>query len=454
VARVEFSEKAVPLFDEAPSVVAVTGDVEFFVEEAAAKAREILVGEGTEVLRFEDDAPAEVVSDALLNRSLFSPRRIVEFDASRLLGSETPGTLLGKAVEAWGRGGPSGRREAFRHARALLSALDMPAGENPEETAEAAARRVRRKDDAPPLADILKELPEEKSGGAAVLKAALRVLLEKGNDGTVALLTAAAPPRGVDLLQEIGRSGLILEAAVGEQPEPALRRFAQALAREREVVLESGAIERLLKLTDARAPAFASELEKLLDWAGKGGRVRAADVDANVEDEQSEDVYELFEAIGRRDAGDALARLERLFSGREVHAGQRVVGVAEENIWPVVFFGMLATEIRRMLLVRARLDEAGPGGFDASTPLGAFQARFLPRLLAPAAPHGRSPFDVAQGGAHPYGLWKTARRSSRYTTRELVRALSRAADVDTRLKSSAPPLELLSAYVGELIAGS
>jgi hypothetical protein len=454
VARKEFSENEVPSFDEAPSVVLVTGDVDFFVEEAAAKAREILAREEAEVLRFEDDAPAEAVSDALLNRSLFSPRRIVEFDASRLLGSETPGALLGKAVEAWGRGGPAGRREAFRRARALLSALDMPAGDNPEETAEAAARRVRRREEAPLLADILKELPEEKSGGAAVLKAALRVLLEKGNDGTVALLTATAPPRGVDVLQEIGRGGLVLEASMGEQPEPALRRFAQALARDREVVLEPGGIDRLLKLTDSRPAAFASELEKLLDWAGKGGRVRAADVEANVEDEQSEDVYELFEAIGRRDAGDALARLDRLFSGREVHAGQRVVGAAEEDIWPVLFFGMLSTEIRRMLLVRARLDEGGPGGFDASMSFGAFQARFLPRLLAPAAPHGRSPFETGQGGAHPYGLWKTAQRSSRYTTRELVRALSRAADVDTRLKSSTPPLELLSTYVGELIAGT
>jgi DNA polymerase III delta subunit len=454
VAKAEFSEKALPGFDEAPPVILVTGDVEFFVEEAAGKAREILSGEGTETLRFEDDAPAEAVSDALLNRSLFSPRRIVEFDASRLLGSETPGRLLTKAVEAWARGGPAGRREAFRHVRALLSALDLPSGDTVEETAEAVARRVRRKEDATLLAEILKELPEEKSGGAAILKAALRVLLERGNDGTIALVTAASPPRGVDLLQEIGRSGLVLETSIGSQPEPALRRLAQALAREREVVADPGAIEQLLKRTDARPAAFASELEKLLEWAGKGGRLRTADVDANVEDEASEDVYGLFEAIGRRDAGDALGRLERLFSGREVHAGGRTVGQAEENIWPVLFFGMLASEVRRMLLIRARLEETGPGGFEAGMSFGTFQARVLPRLVAPAAPTGRSPFDGAQGGAHPYALYRAAQRSARYTTRELARALARAADVDVRLKSSAPSLEQLSVYVGQWIAGS
>ena len=60
-----FSEKAIPRFDDAPSAVLVTGDVEFFVEEAATKAREILGGAEAEVLRFDDDAPAEAVSDAL-----------------------------------------------------------------------------------------------------------------------------------------------------------------------------------------------------------------------------------------------------------------------------------------------------------------------------------------------------------------------------------------------------
>ena len=66
-----------------------------------------------------------------------------------------------------------------------------------------------------------------------------------------------------------------------------------------------------------------------------------------------------------------------------------------------------------------------------------FQARVLPRLMAPAAPFGRSPFESAQGGAHPFGLYKAAQRSSRFTTRQLARALARAADVDVALKNSA-----------------
>jgi hypothetical protein len=170
-----------------------------------------------------------------------------------------------------------------------------------------------------------------------------------------------------------------------------------------------------------------------------------------VEDEASEDIYAFFEAVGRREAGDALAKLERLFSGRPVRAGERAIDT--EEYWPVRFFGMLADEVRRMLLIRSRLEEGGQG-LDASTSYPAFQARVGPLLAEPAVPFGVSPFANAQGQITVYAWFKAGQRAARYTTRELAAALSRAADVDARLKSSAMPLETLSLYVGELIAGN
>ena len=448
--RAAFFENAVPLFDRAPSVVLVTGDVEFFVEEAAAKAAAKLSGEEAEVLRFEEDAPVEAVSDALLNRSLFSARRLVQFDISGILGSESPADLVEMAVEAWERGTPAGRREAFRRARAVISALNLPAGAPAEELAEDAARKTRRKPLQEVLAAILAELPEER-GSPAVLKGAIRLLLERGNDGTVALLTATAPPAGVDLLEEITSKGLVLTTSVGDDPRPSLSRLASALAREREVSLDPDAIDRLLIQTDSDPRLFSAELQKLLQWAGPGGRVRAADVRENVGDDSSEDVYALFDAIGRREAGDALARLERVFSGRTVRTGKREVNT--EEYWPVRFLGMLSDEVRRMLVVRERMEEMGSGP-DASMGYKTFETRVLPRLSEPVAPFGRSPFQNKNGQVTAFLWFKAANRAARYTKRELSRALARAADVDVRLKSSVPPLDALSVYVAELIAGS
>ncbi|HEY3125000.1 MAG TPA: hypothetical protein VGK70_13185, partial [Thermoanaerobaculia bacterium] len=157
MARRAFSDTEVPKFPDSPSVVLITGDVEFFVEEAAGRAAAKLAGENAELLRFEEDAPAEAVSDALLNRSLFSARRLVQFDVSRLLGSESPAKLLEQTVEAWEKGTTGGRREAFQRARSLLAALDLPGNASAVELAEEAARRTRRKPLQEVLASVLRE---------------------------------------------------------------------------------------------------------------------------------------------------------------------------------------------------------------------------------------------------------------------------------------------------------
>ena len=450
--KAAFSLNAVPSFDRAPSVLLIVGDVEFFIQEAAAQVLEKLGAEDTEILKFGDEAPAEAVCDALLNRSLFSPRRIVQLDISRLLGSQSPARLLAGALEAWQRGTPAGKREAFRQTRALLSALDLAANGEAEAVAEAAVKRLRRREEAAALTEILRELPEER-GGSAVLVGALRLLIDRPNEGTVAVLTATAPPVGGNLLSEIARKGLVLEVSVGPDADAALRRLARARAQERNVALDADAVGRLLVQTDARPELFTAELEKLLEWAGAGGRVRASDVWANVEDDSSEDLYAFYDAIGRRDAGDALARLVRLFSGRQVRAGERDMD-AGEDAWPQIFLGMLVGEVRRMLLVRACLGEGSPHRFDSAMPYAAFQTSVLPRLEEPVAPFGRTPFANPQGQVTGYLWYRVAQRAARYTVPELARALARAADVDVRLKSSGPPLGVLTAYVGELIAGN
>jgi DNA polymerase III delta subunit len=452
VPKKEFSGEAVPPFDEAPSVVGVVGDIAFFVEEAAERARARLAGAEVEVIRFDEDASPGSVAEAILNRSLFSPRRLVEVDLSRVLGADSPGDLLEMSVEAWGRGTPAAKREAFRLARRVLASLDATV-DDPSETASAVARKLRKKDLEAPLAEILRELPEEKGGEGATLLSALRLLLSQGNDGLVALVTASSPPKGSDLLAEVGRKGLLFEVRLAEKrPEiaGALQRLARARAKERDVAIEDAAITRLVTRTDVDPAAFSAELDKVLDWAGAGGRIRAVDVGDQVADEASEDVYAFFESVGKRDAADALARLDRLFSGRLVRAGKRVID-PNDGGWPQIFLAMLTDEIRRMLLVRSRLSERGAPAFNTEMSWPAYEARVAPFLEEPVAPFGRSPFG---GRAAGYPFLKAAGRATRFTEKELARALARAADVDVKMKNSAPIRETLTAYVGDLIAGT
>jgi DNA polymerase III delta subunit len=449
VPRAAPPRSALPSFDEAPAVILVAGDVDFFVEEQSRKVLEHLGAEGTEVLHFDEDASAEAVSDALLNRSLFSPRRVVTFDVSRLLGTSAPGSLFEQALEGWERGGPAGRKQAYRAARSLLSALGASTGGNPDELAEAVGKRLRRREGVEVLAEILREMPEEKGSGPGVL-AALRALLEKPgpNDGVVALLTATAPPEGAGLAAEIARRGLVVPASVGKDAPEALARFARERAKERDVTIDPDAIERLRLRTDQKPELFASELAKLLQWAGAGGRIRADDVGENVEDEASEDLYKLYEAIGRRDAGDALRRIERIFDGREVRSGDRTEDF-DEYILPFVVLSRITDELRSMLLVRARLEREGLARSDATRNMSAFRARVMPLLEERVEPFGRSPFRGS-----PFRWFYVALRGANYTTEELARALAGAAEVDVRLKNSSPEVETLSEYVAGVIAGT
>lgn len=449
----EFSEEAIPPFDQAPSVVAVVGEIPFFVDEAAERARGRLADGDVEVLRFDEEAPPGSVAEALLNRSLFSPRCLVEIDLSRVLGAESPGDLLEKGVDAWTRGSPAGKREAFRHVRRVLASLDVTVDGDPSQAAAAVARKVRKKDLEETLAEILRELPEEKGGEGATLVSAIRLLLTRRNDGLVALVTAAAPPKGSDLLAEVARKGLVLEVRMGEKRQEiagALQRLARARAKDRDVAIEDAAIARLVSRTDVDPSAFAAELDKLLDWAGQGGRIQAADVGDQIADEESEDVYAFFDSLGKRDAADALARLDRLFSGRLVRAGYRIID-PNDGGWPQIFLAMLTDEIRRMLLVRSRLAERGAPAFNPDMRWPDYQGRVAPFLEEPVAPFGKSPFG---GKAAGYPFLKAAGRATRFNEKELARALARAADVDVKMKNSAPIVETLTAYVGDLIAGT
>jgi hypothetical protein len=113
---------------------------------------------------------------------------------------------------------------------------------------------------------------------------------------------------------------------------------------------------------------------------------------------------------------------------------------------------MLTDEVRRMLFIRARFEEMG-GGPDASMSFPTFKARVVERLEEKVAPFGKSPFANRSGQISPFLWYKVTGRAARFSTAELARALGRAANVDVAMKTSVPPLDALSGYVAELIAG-
>ena len=420
--------------------ILVTGSHEFFVEEAAEETRNSLLSDDIEWEKIGDEDLAERLPLALTHGSLFTARRIVEADLSALFGRESPGTLVDEAVEAWEKDTPAGRREAFKKTRALLSALRIHG--SPEEAGVAAAQKARRPDAADALVEILRALPGPIEDGAPAASAVLDHL-ERGLEGTLLLARAVDPPKTSALYQAFKKHGSIRDASA--KPEDFVR-FLSARARkrsaEKDVSLEPAAIDALLRFTEADPRQFDSELEKVLDWAETGGKVRARDVEALVSDGRSEDLYAFFDALGRRDRRETFQRLDRILSGRALRAGDRELKGDD----PLrAFFGMLASEVRRLLIVRARCEETRTR-IEPSISFGEYQARVHPRLSAAFEPFSSSLFE-----GNPFLWYKCYQRAGKFSVTELEETLIACADADDATKESVPLPETLASLVGRLV---
>jgi DNA polymerase III delta subunit len=410
------------------------------VEEAAEEIRaELSFGE-SEIERIPEEGLAELLPLAISSGSLFSPRRLIEVDLSTLFGRDDPPRLVAEAVESWKSETPAGRREAFRKARALVSSLKL-SPEDFEAAAAMAAKKTRRPDAEETLREIFRELPESK-GSLNAAADAIFAHLEKGVDGTILLARAVDPPRGSALYQAFEKNGEIRWVVPdGGSERGLLARRAKKLAAESGVQFDAEAIEKLLALTDGEPRLFASELQKLLDWGAAAGRVRARDVAELVEDSQSEDLYAFFDALGRRDRAETMARLDRILSGRKLKAGKNEMK-GEEPLR--VFFGMLVAEVRRLLTVRARCDETRTK-IDPSLSFPAYQARVHGRIARPEAP-----FEESLLEGNPFLWYKSYQRAARFSAPELLRSLLFLSESDA-VKNFVPLEDLIATSVARVL---
>jgi hypothetical protein len=154
-------------------------------------------------------------------------------------------------------------------------------------------------------------------------------------------------------------------------------------------------------------------------------------------------LYGFFDALGRRDRKDTFQRLDRILSGRALRAGDRELKGDD----PLrAFFGMFVSEVRRLLIVRARCDETRTR-IDPSISYGEYQARVHARLAAPVEPFSASLFE-----GNPFLWYKCYQRAGKFSIADLEGALIACADADDTTKDSAPLPETLAALVGTLVS--
>ena len=136
--------------------------------------------------------------------------------------------------------------------------------------------------------------------------------------------------------------------------------------------LDPAAARLLVERMGASRCASRNELERLALWAGEGGEVTAADLEAMVADTSEAAVWSLSDALIERDAAAALRIAERLIA-----QGENVTGL---------IYG-LASRLRSACAAAAQLEEGiPPKQVESSLKMHPYAAKQLVARLGDSRP--------------------------------------------------------------------
>jgi DNA polymerase III delta subunit len=427
----------------------LSGDDDWIVAEGArrvAAAFREAFREG-EVSAYEatGEGVKEAVADAA-TVALFATNRLVVLEATdlfrgRSLTAEEIDALLDEAEEA----GDDARvlERLARKAHALAGAAGVAVGDAPEDAARRIAGRVKRADRAGALAQLLGRAPASEEGAETALERLLDFAQRATASDNVLLVHAVSPDAQHRATRGLKRAARAADLSV---PDEAARRERLAalgleLSIDRGVLVEPEVFELLSGRGRLAARAFLSDLDRLID-AAAGPRVTAEEAARQIADESKEYGSDFVEAVAARDLPKALRLLAKLLSGtsftafRSRGADEGVSAGKKGPRGEAAFFpllGLLAAEIRRMLALRAALDERGTAGAAGRrADYRRFVDRILPALKAPREGLPPMPLD-----AHPFVLHKAYLAAFGWTAEDLKRALTGLEAVDRGVKRGA-----------------
>lgn len=438
----------------------LTGDDDWIVAEGvrrvAAAFREAF-REG-EVTAYEGtgEGVQEAVADAA-TIALFATNRLVVLEATDLfrgkgLTAEELDALLDEAEEA----GEDSRLLArlARKAAALAAAAGVPVGDDPGDAARRIAGRVKRADRAGALAALLSSVPASEQGAETALDALLDFAQRARASDNVLLVQAVSPDAQHRGSQGLRRAARAADLSVPNEAARRERLAALGLERaiERKVLVEKEVFDLLSGRGRLFARPFLSDLDRLID-AAAGPRVTGEEAARQIADESKEYGSDFVEAVVQRDLPQALRLLAKLLSGATFTAfrpwGEKEEAAlakkgprGEAAFFPLL--GLLSAELRRMLALRAALEErAVPAAVGRRTDYRGFVDRILPALKAPR--EGLPAFSLE---AHPFALHKAYLAALGWATEDLRRALMGLEAIDRGVKSGAGTgPELLEAWL-------
>jgi DNA polymerase-3 subunit delta len=254
-----------------------------------------------------------------------------------------------------------------------------------------------------------RELKVQKGDDAGALDAALARGLPPGH---VLVIAAGKIDGRLPLVKKLAGAGRRVTTALEKEGQWDAQRLVlgpvlEALLAGTGKRVDRGGEAALAERVGEDARVLASEVQKLVAYAGDRKVIGAADVEAVVVRVAADPFFALGNAVEARDLPQALGVLDRM-----LHDGAS----------PFMILGSLASTVRRLVAERERGRRAA-----GDRRIGSYDE--WQRLVLPSIP------EEELGGKKPYGFWMKYQAATRYGRGELLDALAELAEADVAMKS-------------------
>ena len=420
---------------------------EFLAKEGAKAIVEALVPSDQQSLSVEvvsEDRDSASVPLRLSTLPLLGGSKVVMVPDSRaFVSKENPGGLVERSMDTWREG------KLRNAARWLLQAV-AALGEG-QDFLDRAMRGALSLAELTRLAGADVDAEKEQwfrevaayaaSEGMAVPEATgtglVRIyeeMIERGiPSGASLVLTAEVVDERRSLFKKVSAVGFVIDCGVRTRrawdtqmdPDAARAKIRQMVAAAGKSIAPD-AIAAIVERTGFSIRGLESEMEKLILYVGERPSITWPDVLEVLSSSREANIFDLTNAVSGRDAGRALRAFRSLMAQRE----------------PIPqILGVLASEIRGLIVARAALEQKLQGALDTSMPFPAFQARILP-LLAKGT-EGDDGSAARLLAMKPFRAFMLLKAAAQFSMPDLVGSLEKIHETDLGLKSSGHPEEML-----------
>jgi DNA polymerase-3 subunit delta len=414
-------------------LVLVYGDQEYLVKQAYDRLLDALVPEGLRAFNLEQMDGTRLELGQLLDNFntlplMPGPKAVGVVDARFFASKANAGDLLQKAKEKWAAGEPG---PALRQLARVVSLAEWgweeAAGAGPEHWAEALSLTVAEftrisgtwlkeaVDQAQASQFPLPPSADESGQLADGLEAALAA----GGESLYLVCATNSADARKRLYKLFHEKGHVLDFKMetrGFQTEMTGRAFLAMLLKQRGLTVKSSLGARLVAGYGNDLGLLQQEIEKMECFAYPRKELDESDLRAVGVPVAEDNVYELLDALGKKDLGQSLKILRR-----------------QLNLDPKEsfrLFGLLCSELRKLTVMRALLDEGrvptkGPSNFNI------FKADTYPKV-GKELPPGLA---VMWKKTNPFPLFQTLERCKAFSGPQLKSLGEQLGQMDLEMKS-------------------